>query len=97
MLFKNINKGTEEFRKTPGAIRIDVREPGEFKGGHIPGAVNVPLSSVNKFSAPLDTPLFTYCLRGSRSSQAVHILKSMGYECVKSIGGITGYKGETER
>lgn len=39
----DINAGVEEFRATPGARLIDVRTAGEYAGGHIPGAVNVPL------------------------------------------------------
>ena len=39
----DINAGVEEFRATPGARLIDVRTPGEYAGGHIPGAANVPL------------------------------------------------------
>ena len=96
ILFGNINKGLEEYRSTPGAVLVDVREPDEFASGHIPGAVNAPLSTINQVSLPKDKPLFLYCLRGTRSKQAAGILKRMGYT-VKSIGGISGYKGQLER
>jgi len=43
-MFENINKGLEEFKSTPGAVLVDVRELDEFASGHIPGAVNLPLS-----------------------------------------------------
>lgn len=96
MLFQNINKSIEEFKSIPGAVLIDVREPGEYEAGHIPEAVNMPLSGSNNLSFPKDTPLFLYCLRGSRSMKAALILKQQGYTKVKSIGGITAYKGELE-
>ncbi len=96
ILFGNINKGLEEYRAASGAILVDVREADEFAAGHIPGAVNAPLSAVNSTILPKDKPLFLYCLRGARSRQAAGILKKMGYT-VKSIGGINGYKGEIER
>jgi len=96
MLFANINKGLKEFHATPGAILVDVREADEFSSGHIPGAENEPLSTINQAKLPKDAPLFLYCLRGSRSKRAARILKNMGYT-VKSIGGIRGYKGEVER
>ena len=97
MFFNKINKGIKEYRTTPGAVLIDVREPGEFAAGHIPGAVNMPLSGSHNLSFSKDTPLYLYCLRGSRSLKASVILKEQGYTNVKSIGGITGYKGELEK
>lgn len=96
ILFGNINRGLEECRATSGAILVDVREADEFASGHIPNAVNEPLSTIKQTTLPKDKPLFLYCLRGTRSKQAARILRSMGYT-VKSIGGIGRYKGELER
>ena len=96
ILFGNINRGLETYRATSGAILVDVREADEFATGHIPGAVNAPLSTISNTTLPKDAPLFLYCLRGSRSKRATGILKRMGYT-VKSIGGISGYKGTIER
>ena len=95
-LFGNINRGLEEYRATPGAILVDVREADEFASGHILGAVNAPLSTLNRNTLPKEAALFLYCLRGTRSRRAARILKQMGYT-VKSIGGISGYKGPIER
>ncbi len=53
-LFGNINKGMEEYRAAEGAILIDVREDVEFASGHIPGAVNVPLSIIESADLPKD-------------------------------------------
>ena len=73
----NINKGLEEYRNTEEALLVDVREKNEYIGGHIPGAVNEPLSVINRTTLPKDRPLFLYCLRGSRSKKAAGILKSL--------------------
>ena len=97
ILFRNINKGLEEYRSTPGAILVDVREMDEFQTGHIPGAINAPLSTINQTTLPTDSPLFLYCLRGTRSKRAAGVLRNMGFKSVKSIGGISSYKGEIER
>ena len=97
ILFGNINKGLEEYHSTPGAILVDVREADEFASGHIPGAINAPLSTISSTVLPKDAPLFLYCLRGTRSKRAAGLLKKMGYKSVKSIGGISAYKGEVER
>ena len=96
ILFGNINKGLEEYRATPGAILVDAREADEFKTGHIPGAINTPLSTITSITLPKEAPLFLYCLRGTRSKWARRVLKKMEYT-VKSIGGISGYKGEIEK
>ena len=92
MLFGNINKGLEEYRAAHGAVLVDVREENEYSSGHIPGAVNLPLSMISTAVFPKDAPLFLYCLRGTRSRHAAGLLKRMGYTRVKSIGGISGYK-----
>ena len=96
ILFGNINKGLEEYRSTPCAVLVDVREADEFRAGHIPDAVNAPLSTITSTTLPKDKPLFLYCLRGTRSKQAAGILKRMGYT-VKSIGGIALYRGQLEK
>ena len=93
----NINDAVEECRNTPGAVLLDVREVDEFRSGHIPGAVNAPLSAIEQVTLPKDKPLYVYCLRGTRSKQAVSCLKRMGYQNVRSIGGIASYKGQIER
>ena len=99
MLFgrADINASVEECRGTPGAVLLDVREAEEFCGGHIPGAVNLPLSRIGETDLDRNTPLFVYCLRGTRSRQAVGELRRMGYQNVKSIGGIARYRGGLER
>ena len=82
--------------KQQGAIIIDVRSPGEFKGGHIQGAINIPLqsiqSSLNKI--PKGKPIITCCASGMRSSSAKSILKSAGYSDVHNGGGWTSLKAK---
>ena len=94
---ENINTTVETCRSTPGAVLLDVREADEFQSGHIPGAVNLPLSRITQASMDKDTPLFVYCLRGTRSRQAVAALKRLGYTQARSIGGIVSYRGTLER
>lgn len=93
----NINKALKEYEETKGAVLVDVREKDEYARGHIPGAVNVPLSVISSINYPKETPLFLYCLRGSRARSADGILRRMGYTKVKSIGGISRYQGRQER
>lgn len=65
-------------------IIIDVREPMEFKMGHVKGAINIPppklMEGAEKLqNVPKDTELVLYCRTGSRSNVAINILKNLGY------------------
>lgn len=96
----DINAEVEEFNSNSNAVLVDVRETDEYRQGHIPRSVNVPLSKVNKITSVVtdkDKELYVYCLSGSRSSRAVAAIKQLGYSNVKNIGGISSYKGRVER
>lgn len=99
-LFKkvNINEAVAQCRAS-GAILLDVRTREEFSEGHIEGAINLPLNRITQAeqSIPLDAPVFVYCLSGARSAQAVSILKEMGYENARNIGGISQWRGNVVR
>jgi rhodanese-related sulfurtransferase len=73
-----------------GAIILDVRSKGEFEGGHIKGALNIPLDQLrNNFSKLKDKnkPIITCCASGMRSASARSILISGGYTSVFNGGG----------
>ena len=95
----DINQEIQEYFRTQGAILIDVRTPQEYRKGHIPRRINIPLRLIsraqNMFKSK-DTPLFVHCYTGSRSWRAVEALERMGYRKVKDIGGLAGYRGKLE-
>ena len=92
----DINK--EVANRSDSSVLLDVREADEYKSGHIPGAVNFPLSTLNQAELPWDknTELFVYCLAGTRSRKAVSFLQSQGFTNVRNIGGIHSYRGSVE-
>ena len=95
----DIHAGLERFRATPGALLVDVREADEYAAGHIPGSISLPLSAIDTAEILIprkDTPLFLYCLAGTRSSQALSRLQKLGYKRLENIGGIRSYRGEKE-
>lgn len=55
------------------AMVIDVREPDEFAAGHIPGAINMPLSTFRTSAVPHpgDKMLVLNCAAGRRSAMAL--------------------------
>jgi phage shock protein E len=77
-----------------GAQIIDVRTPGEFKGGHIKGAVNIPLQNISSQMNRIrkDKPVITCCASGMRSSSAKSILISNGYSDVYNGGGWVSFQ-----
>lgn len=92
----DLARGLEQAKATPGAVVLDVREPQEYAGGHVPGSVNLPLGRVAAISLPRQTPLFVYCLSGARSRQACSELRQLGYKAV-NMGGVLGYAGPLVR
>ena len=65
-----------------GAMIIDVRSEKEFnKEGHIEGAVNIPISYVDRMynSIPRDKEIVVYCRTGSRSMVAARLLREQGW------------------
>ncbi len=86
--FGNKSSSIQEF-KEKGAIVIDVRSQGEFAGGHIKGAKNIPLNEIgNKINdiKKLNKPVIACCASGMRSSQATSILKKNGIEVINGGG-----------
>ena len=75
-------------------IVVDSRKPGEFDGGHIINAINIPLDFVNEQLAevPKDKEFYIHCAGGYRSVIMISILKARGYHNMinvdKGFGGI---------
>lgn len=96
---KDINQGVKEYELALDAVLLDVRTPEEYREGHIPKSKNVPLQTIDRVPSVVagkQTPLYVYCYSGSRSGQAVAVLKRMGYTNVSNIGGIASYSGKIE-
>ncbi len=80
-----------------GAVFVDVREPDEFAAGHVPGAVNRPLSALRggPHGLPAAATYVLYCSHGVRSRSAVAILESAGVVGVRHLdGGLARWDGE---
>jgi rhodanese-related sulfurtransferase len=70
---------------------LDVREPDEFKKGHVPKAINIPRGllefKVTKEIPNKDAKILAYCKSGGRSCLACSTLLAMGYKNAVSIAG----------
>ena len=76
-----------------GAFVLDVREPDEWAGGHVPGAVHVPMDEVPSRVAdlPQDQPVFVICAVGGRSRKVVDHLRAQGVHAFNVAGGTQGW------
>ncbi|MEV6126435.1 rhodanese-like domain-containing protein [Streptomyces violaceusniger] len=75
------------------AVLLDVRETPEWKAGHTPGALHLPLSRLTTgASLPASTqgrPVVTVCRSGHRSQQAAKPPAGRGVEAIDVTGGMT--------
>jgi molybdopterin/thiamine biosynthesis adenylyltransferase len=76
--------------KEPLAL-IDVRDPDEYRDGHIEGATNISRGflefRIGSAVTDTSTPVVVYCQTGLRSLLAAKVLKDLGYEAVVNLKG----------
>jgi len=74
-----------------GVALIDVREPNEWKEGHIKGARHIPLGKlegrVSELQSEAPGEVVIYCRSGNRSATAANLLIKNGFENVSHLGG----------
>ncbi|MEU6665979.1 rhodanese-like domain-containing protein [Streptomyces sp. NPDC046727] len=71
---------------------IDVRTPGEYAGGHVPGALNIPLDQLDRALPDIRTAaehgdILVVCASGARSENACRILAENGITAATLAGG----------
>ncbi len=79
-------------RHAAGGAVLDVREPDEYEGGHVPGAVSIPLGEVaDRLTEVPDGEVLVICAKGGRSLRAAELLRAEGVEAVNVAGGTTAW------
>jgi rhodanese-related sulfurtransferase len=74
-----------------GALLVDVREPEEWAAGHIPGAVHMPLGSLDPAAVPHDRIVVAVCRSGNRSGRAADRLAAAGIDVRNLAGGMKAW------
>ena len=76
------------------ALVVDVREPGEFAAGHLPGALNLPLSQMRQRygELPREREIWVCCGVGQRAYYVTRFLAQKGYRPRNLLGGYTTYE-----
>jgi hydroxyacylglutathione hydrolase len=85
----------ERIRERADLAVLDVRRPGEWQGGHIPGARHLPLDKLPALAETLtkNQPLAVICAGGFRSSIATSLLQQRGFDRITNvIGGMGAWK-----
>lgn len=86
---------------TEEVLILDVREQNEYDSGHIPGAVLLPVGTIDKDTAAQvipekETTVLVYCRSGNRSKIASSTLAELGYTNIYEFGGINTWPYEIE-
>lgn len=78
----------------PEVTLLDTRTPGEYRRGHIKGAVHIPLDELRARLEELDKgkPVYVHCQSGLRSYIACRILTGHGFTCYNLSGGYRLYE-----
>ena len=76
-----------------GDAVVDVREPAEYRDGHLPGAVNIPMGQLTGRLSEIDRarPVYVVCATGNRSGAMVDVLTAAGYDASNVVGGTSAW------
>jgi rhodanese-related sulfurtransferase len=73
------------------AMLVDLREPAEYEGGHLPNAVHIPMSQLDsrgsELSRAVGRPVVAYCMTGNRSRSAAGALARLGFKEIYALSG----------
>lgn len=77
-----------------GVALLDVRERSEWRSGHAPQAVHVPLGEIEKAPRRLkqDQPVLVVCASGMRSRTAAKQLRGLGFDAASVSGGMSAWQ-----
>ena len=91
---EQLDARTAASRTAAGDVLLDVREAGEWREGHAPGAVHIPYPQLRERAGELPSAgtVVIYCAGGIRSSLAASILEAAGREVANVRGGFTAWR-----
>lgn len=90
--YEHINVGSyrKQFKPT-GHTLVDVRSRVEYRQGHLPGRLNIPLNELQGrvSEVPAGKPVVVVCASGNRSRTGASIFARAGFENVYNLQGGT--------
>jgi len=94
------NEWAQALTEQQQAVVLDVRTQEEFESGYIPKAINIDIQMGPSFIDEINSldktkSYYVYCRSGARSSQAVQLMRELGFNnTFNLLGGILDWKGE---
>lgn len=86
----------EKLRSASPPVLLDVRTMGEFRRGHITGALHIPVQELGKRWEELEgyreREIVVYCATGPRSMNAVNFLQKRGFNAANLRGGMKAWQ-----
>ena len=81
---------SEKLKNGKRPLVVDVRQPEEYRSGHIAGSKLIPLGDLNKriHELPKDKEIICVCASGSRSRSATKLLVDAGFNAFDMKGGM---------
>ncbi|MFM8747380.1 MAG: rhodanese-like domain-containing protein [Aestuariivirga sp.] len=93
MILKAVTAAEARRLAAQGALLVDIREPGEYLGENIPGALNAPLSRLGETPVGAAAAVVFYCKSGARTRMNAEALAaSTDAEAYILDGGIEAWK-----
>jgi len=85
----------DKLKQPKRPLVLDVRQPDEFRTGHITGAKLIPLNELGRRlkELPKDREIVCVCASGNRSRSATKVLVRAGYNAVNMKGGMLNWSG----
>lgn len=83
----------KKLNQKPKPFLLDVRQPEEYRSGHIPGAKLIPLGDLRSRmnELPKNQEIIVVCRSGNRSLSATCQLANAGFKAINLNGGITAW------
>jgi rhodanese-related sulfurtransferase len=75
-----------------GAVLLDVREDEEWRAGHAPNAVHIPMHQVAPDTVPPGRPIYCICRSGNRSGRVAEMLAASRVDAYNVVGGMVAWQ-----
>jgi rhodanese-related sulfurtransferase len=84
----------EKLKNGKRPLVLDVRQPSEYRSGHITGAKLIPLNELGHRikELPQNREIVCVCASGNRSSSATRMLTGAGYNAINMKGGMSAWR-----